>query len=91
VVGGALPDADVDVARKKRFRYDGEPPSHLSVQPPREGAPAMKLGSNTGMMLLGIWLIVTGLQFFLNIKFDAMPTIMATLAVAAGVLLLMNK
>lgn len=51
----------------------------------------MKLGSNTGMMLLGIWLIVTGLQFFLNINFDAMPTIMAALAVAAGVLLLMNK
>jgi hypothetical protein len=51
----------------------------------------MKLGSNTGMMLLAIWLIVTGLQFFLNIKFDAMPTIMAALAVAAGVLLLMNK
>jgi hypothetical protein len=51
----------------------------------------MKLGSNTGMMLLGIWLLLTGLQPLLKLDFQALPTIMAALAVAAGALLLMNK
>jgi hypothetical protein len=51
----------------------------------------MKLGSNTGMMLLGIWLLLTGLVPLLNLNFQSLPTIMAALAVAAGALLLMNK
>jgi len=51
----------------------------------------MKLGSNPGMMLLGIWLVLTGLTPLLNLNFPAMPTLMAALAVAAGALILMNR
>jgi hypothetical protein len=49
----------------------------------------MKLGSNTGMMLLGIWLILYGLALLIHL--DIPQTVMAGLAVAAGVLLLMNR
>ncbi|HEX5472448.1 MAG TPA: hypothetical protein VFW73_11205 [Lacipirellulaceae bacterium] len=51
----------------------------------------MKLGSNLGMMLLGIWLVITGLQPLLGLSFQAMPTLMSALAVAAGALILMNR
>jgi hypothetical protein len=51
----------------------------------------MKLGSNTGMMLLGIWLILYGLIPLLKLDFQALPTLMSALAVAAGAMLLMNK
>jgi len=51
----------------------------------------MKLASNTGMLLLGIWLVLTGLIPFLKLNFDALPTLMAALAVAAGAMILMNK
>ena len=50
----------------------------------------MKLGSNTGMMLLGIWLILTGLIPLLNLN-QIPASVMSGLAVAAGVLLLMNR
>jgi hypothetical protein len=51
----------------------------------------MKIGSNLGMMLLGIWLLITGLVPILHLNFEAMGMIMSLLAVAAGALLLMNK
>jgi hypothetical protein len=51
----------------------------------------MKLGSNLGMMLLGIWLVITGLQPLLNLNFQAMPILMSALAVAAGALILMDR
>jgi hypothetical protein len=51
----------------------------------------MKLASNTGMMLLGIWLVLTGLIPFLHLDFQALPTLMSALAVAAGATILMNK
>lgn len=51
----------------------------------------MKLGSNTGMMLLGIWLVLTGLIPLLKLDFQALPMLMSALAVAAGALILMNK
>lgn len=51
----------------------------------------MKIGSNPGMMLLGIWLVLTGLAPLLDLNFRAMPTLMSALAVAAGALLLMNR
>jgi hypothetical protein len=50
----------------------------------------MKLGSNTGMMLLGIWLILTGLIPLLNLN-QIPPMVMSGLAIAAGALLLMNR
>jgi hypothetical protein len=49
----------------------------------------MKLASNLGMLLLGIWLIISGAAQLLNFGFP--PQILAALAVAAGVMILMNK
>jgi hypothetical protein len=49
----------------------------------------MKLASNTGMLLLGIWLVLTGALPLLNIDVDA--RLMGILAVAAGAMILANK
>ena len=49
----------------------------------------MKLASNTGMLLLGIWLVVFGAAPLLHIAIPA--EILSVLAIAAGVLILMNK
>ena len=51
----------------------------------------MKLASNLGMLLLGIWLVLTGLFPLLNISFQGSGTLLNILAVAAGALILMNK
>ena len=51
----------------------------------------MKFTKNLGMLLLGIWLILTGLLPFLNLGFSGLGTLMAILAIAAGVLILMGK
>jgi hypothetical protein len=48
---------------------------------------AMKVTRNLGMLLLAIWLIVTGLVPLLNLSFSGYGTVMAILAVAAGVLI----
>ena len=50
----------------------------------------MKLATSFGMLLLGIWLILTGLIPLLRLNFD-LSMIMAVLAIAAGALILMNK
>jgi hypothetical protein len=57
----------------------------------REKELQMKLASNLGMLLLGIWLILTGALPLLNISFQGVGTLLNVLAVAAGVLILMNK
>ena len=46
---------------------------------------------NLGMLLLGIWLIVTGLLPFVHITFANMGSILAVLAVAAGSLILLGR
>ena len=51
----------------------------------------MKLASNTGMLLLGIWLLLYGLVPLLHLDFQALPMLMNLLAVAAGAMILMNK
>ncbi|MEW5959877.1 MAG: hypothetical protein AB1801_19315 [Chloroflexota bacterium] len=50
-----------------------------------------RLSKNLGMLLLGIWLILTGLLPLLNLTFPASVTILALLALAAGVLLLLRR
>lgn len=52
---------------------------------------AMRLTKNLGMLLLAIWLILTGLMPLLNLSFQGVGTIMAILAIAAGVLLLIGR
>ena len=49
-------------------------------------------GRNLGMILLGLWLILTGLLPLLNIRIS--PTVttgLAILAIAAGVLILLRR
>jgi len=51
----------------------------------------MKLTKNLGMLLLGIWLILTGLLPLLDISFSGQATILAVLAVAAGAVILFRR
>jgi len=50
----------------------------------------MKLAANPGMLVLGIWLILTGVIPLLNLNVNLGP-LMHILAIAAGVLVLLNK
>lgn len=51
----------------------------------------MKLASNYGMLLLGIWLILYGALPLLKINLDVLPMLMYVLAIVAGALIVMNK
>jgi hypothetical protein len=51
----------------------------------------MKLASNTGMLVLAVWLILVGGLPLLNISFDGQQMLLNAVAIAAGVLILMNK
>ena len=50
-----------------------------------------KVSRNLGMLLLGIWLVATGLLPLLNLYSPTSSTILAALAVAAGVLILVKR
>jgi uncharacterized membrane protein HdeD (DUF308 family) len=51
------------------------------------------LGSRSlGMLLLGVWLILTGLLPLLNMRFSStVPTVLAVIAVIAGILILLGR
>jgi len=51
----------------------------------------MKVTKNLGMLLLGIWLIASGLIPLLNLSFSGLGTAMAVLAIAAGALILIGR
>ena len=51
----------------------------------------VRLPKNLGMVLLAIWLIVTGLLSVVSIPIPAIGTILAMLAIAAGVLILLGR
>ena len=51
----------------------------------------MKITRNIGMLLLAVWLILTGLVPLLNIGFSGLGTVMAVLAVAAGILIVIGR
>jgi hypothetical protein len=51
----------------------------------------MKLTKSLGMLLLGIWLIITGLIPLLNVSVSGLGTLMAILALAAGALILVGR
>ena len=46
---------------------------------------------NLGMLLLGIWLVLTGVLAFVQIPFAQLGLVMAVLAIAAGVLILLGR
>ncbi len=52
---------------------------------------AVKVTSNLGMLLLAIWLILSGLISLLSLTFSGLGMLMALLALAAGVLILMGR
>jgi len=51
----------------------------------------MKVTKNIGMLLLAAWLILTGLLPLLNVGFSGLGTVMAVLAIAAGVLIVIGR
>jgi len=52
----------------------------------------MDFSKNVGMLLLGIWLIVSGVVVLVPaVYFNGLGTILAILAVIAGILILMRK
>jgi len=51
----------------------------------------MRITKRLGILLLSIWLILTGLMGILHLDFSGLGTIMAILALAAGVLLLLER
>lgn len=51
----------------------------------------MKLTRNVGMLLLGIWLILTGLLQVASISIAGIGIIMALLAIVAGILILVGR
>ncbi len=51
----------------------------------------MKVTRNIGMLLLAIWLILVGLVPLLNLGFSGLSTLMAVLAITAGVLIIVGR
>jgi hypothetical protein len=51
----------------------------------------MRLTRNIGTLLLAIWLVLTGLVPLLNLSFSGLGTLMAILAIAAGVLIAVGR
>jgi hypothetical protein len=54
----------------------------------------MKATRRLGVVLLGIWLIVTGLRQFISFNFisdSLLNTIMAIIAIVAGVIVIFSK
>lgn len=51
----------------------------------------MKLTRNIGMLLLALWLILTGVIPLLNLSFSGQGTVMALIAIAAGILIVVGR
>jgi hypothetical protein len=51
----------------------------------------MRLTKKLGMLLLGIWLIVTGLLKVVSIPIPSIGIILAILAIAAGAFILLGR
>ena len=51
----------------------------------------MRLTRNVGMLLLGIWLIITGLLQVASISIPGIGIILALLAIVAGILILIGR
>lgn len=49
------------------------------------------LRKNLGMLLLAIWILLTGLLALVRVSIPEMGLIMSLLAIAAGVLLLLGR
>ena len=56
-----------------------------------KGGSIMKLTKNLGMLLLGIWLILSGLLEVIKIPIPFLNVIMAVLAIVAGILIIIGR
>jgi len=52
---------------------------------------SIRVTKNLGMLVLGLWLILTGLIPLLNLSFEGLGTLMAVGAIAAGTLILVGR
>ncbi len=50
-----------------------------------------RIGRNLGMLLLAIWLILTGLISLFGLSFTGLNIVMGLLALAAGLLILLER
>jgi len=51
----------------------------------------MSLTKNLGMLLLGLWLVLTGIIPLVSLSFAGLSTVMAVLAILAGLLILIGR
>lgn len=51
----------------------------------------MRLTKNRGMLLLGIWLVIHGLDALGGLNFRGLGTIEAVLALVAGILIMLDR
>jgi len=51
----------------------------------------MKLTRNIGMLLLAVWLVLSGLIPLLSLSFSGLGIVMAVLAIAAGILIAIGR
>ncbi len=51
----------------------------------------MKVTKNLGFLLLGIWLVMTGLMHILSFDFPSSGLLTAGLAVASGIMIILGK
>jgi len=51
----------------------------------------MKLTKNIGFLLLGIWLILTGLLKVVDLPIPSSDVLLSILAIAAGAMIVMGK
>ncbi len=52
---------------------------------------ALKPTRNLGMLLLAVWLILTGLIALFGVTFEGIGTVMGLIALLAGVLVLLGR
>jgi len=51
----------------------------------------VRMPNNLGILLLAVWLILTGIIPLFNLTFSGLSIIMAILAIVSGVLLILNR
>jgi len=51
----------------------------------------MKVTRNIGMLLLALWLVLSGLIPLLSLSFSGLGIVMAVLAIAAGILIAIGR
>jgi hypothetical protein len=50
-----------------------------------------RMPANLGLVLAGVWFILTGLTGLLNLTFDGLGLVSAVLALVAGVLIVLKR